>query len=68
MGQTFKPRRPYPWRGPMGGVNCDFEEDGSRTVHVRIPHAILTSKECRIMASWMTKAAGWIEQQREAAR
>jgi hypothetical protein len=52
----------------MGGVNCDFEEDGSRTVHVRIPHAILTSKECRIMASWMTKAANWIEQQHEAAK
>lgn len=65
MSETKKPSNPREWAGPMGSVCGDIEEDGSRTVHVRLPHAILTARECRIMAGWMLRAVEWIEAKKE---
>jgi hypothetical protein len=58
-------RKPFAWSGPCGTVWCDIEEDGARTVHVAIPHAILTGKCCRRLAAWLGRAAEWVEDTRE---
>jgi hypothetical protein len=68
MRQTMRPRKPREWAGPMGSVCGDIEEDGRRTAHVRLPHAVFTATECRIMASWMLRAAEWIDSQKEEGR
>lgn len=58
-------RKPLAWSGPCGTVWCDIEEDGARTVHVTIPHAILTGKCCRRLAAWLGRAAEWVEDARQ---
>ena len=64
-GQVRKPRV---WLGPCGKVWCDIEEDGARTVHVAIPHAILTGQCCRRLTAWLIKAAEWVEDTKEGGR
>lgn len=58
MRRVPKPRE---WSGPMGSVCGEVEGDGARTVHIRLPHAVLTAMGCRIMSGWMARAAEWIE-------
>ena len=58
-------RKPRAWSGPCGTVCCDVDEDGTRTVRVAIPHAILTWDCCRRLAAWLVRAAEWIEDARQ---